>query len=260
MPAAGRSEAKTGAWVMDQSYLDAAGKKAATVGCAEEVKAWCVYRLDSHLVVALVSLLGTASVTELGAGVGRYARAVTSHNKTLSYTAYDGMPGIEKISHGWVRHRDLANASLTLIPSDFVLTFEMAEHIPRQFQGQLLQSIDRAATRGVIISWGTTKGGVGHVNPMSVSAVQNLFCKRGFHLHSVPTRQLRQSSTYWYFKRNILVMERRPPTTWVDEKTAKVMAAQGTDMRTCGEGWQCCTHMASRICARNVTCMVAQSR
>ena len=167
---------------------------------------------------------------------------------------------VVRISHRWVRHGDLANASLTLIPSDFVLTFEMAEHIPRRFQGQLLQSIDRAATRGVIISWGTTKGGVGHVNPMSVRAVQNLFCKRGFHLHSVPTRQLRQSSTYWYFQRNILVMERRPPTTWVDEKTAKVMAAQGTDMRTCGEGWQCCTHMASRICARNVTCMVAQSR
>ena len=102
MPMAGRSEAKTGAWVMDQSYLDAAGKRAATVGCAEEVKAWCVYRLDSHLLVALVSLLGTASVTELGAGVGRYARAVTAHTRTLSYTAYDGMPGIEKISHGCV--------------------------------------------------------------------------------------------------------------------------------------------------------------
>ena len=84
---------------MDKSYLDAA---AATAGCAEEVKAWCVYRLDTPLVMALVSLLGTASVTELGAGVGRYARAVTAHGKTLSYTAYDGMPGIENISHGCV--------------------------------------------------------------------------------------------------------------------------------------------------------------
>ena len=98
--AAGRREGKTGAWVMDKSYLDAVGKEAATADCAEEVKAWCVYRLDTPLVMALVSLLGTASVTELGAGVGRYARAVTAHGKTLSYTAYDGMPGIEKISHG----------------------------------------------------------------------------------------------------------------------------------------------------------------
>lgn len=97
----GRREGKTGAWAMDKSYLDAAAATA-PAGCAEEVKAWCVYRLDTPLVMALVSLLGTASVTELGAGVGRYARAVTAHGKTLSYTAYDGMPGIEKISHGCV--------------------------------------------------------------------------------------------------------------------------------------------------------------
>eukprot|EP00964_Phaeocystis_antarctica_P012872 scaffold7047_cov65-Phaeocystis_antarctica.AAC.1 len=151
----GRREGKTGAWAMDKSYLDAAAATA-PAGCAEEVKAWCVYRLDTPLVMALVSLLGTASVTELGAGVGRYARAVTAHGKTLSYTAYDGMPGIEKISHGpsleppkaqpahlepttvqhwiggctvsprWVRHGDLANASLALVASDYVLTFEMA--------------------------------------------------------------------------------------------------------------------------------------
>eukprot|EP00964_Phaeocystis_antarctica_P012874 scaffold7047_cov65-Phaeocystis_antarctica.AAC.3 len=54
-------------------------------------------------------------------------------------------------------------------------------------------------------------------------------------------------------------MERRPPTTWVDAKTAKAMAAQGTDMRTCGDGWQCCTRKANRYCARNATCMVATS-
>ena len=35
----GRSVAKTGAWVMDRAYLEAASKKAtATTGCAEEVR------------------------------------------------------------------------------------------------------------------------------------------------------------------------------------------------------------------------------
>ena len=33
----GRSVAKTGAWVMDKAYLEAASKKA-TTGCAEEVR------------------------------------------------------------------------------------------------------------------------------------------------------------------------------------------------------------------------------
>ena len=43
------------------------------------------------------------------------------------------MPGIEQRSQGWVTHGDVSNASLELAVSDYVVTFEMAEHVPRKF-------------------------------------------------------------------------------------------------------------------------------
>ena len=252
----GRAELATGAWAMSDAYIN----RTATKSCGEPVQAWCVYRLDTGLVKEMARFFGgSASVTELGAGVGRYARALTP--SVRRYSAYDGMPGIEHRSHGWVTHGDVSNASLELAASDYVVTFEMAEHVPRKFESTLLDLIDRAATRGVILSW-SDKGndGVGHVNAKRASQVQQLFCARGFHLHSVPTRALRSASYYWYFKKNILVFEREPPTIWVDAPIASEMARQGTDMRRCGQN-RCCRSAVEAQCIRglrrNTTCMTA---
>ena len=144
----GRAELATGAWAMSDAYIN----RTATKSCGEPVQAWCVYRLDTGLVKEMARFFGgSASVTELGAGVGRYARALTP--SVRRYSAYDGMPGIEHRSHGWVTHGDVSNASLELAASDYVVTFEMAEHVPRKFESTLLDLIDRAATRGVILSW-----------------------------------------------------------------------------------------------------------
>ena len=64
------------------------------------------------------------------------------------------------------------------------------------------------------------------MNAKRASQVQQLFCTRGFHLHSVPTRALRSASYYWYFKKNILVFEQEPPTAWVDAPIASEMTAR----------------------------------
>jgi hypothetical protein len=242
----GRTITKTGAWVMNDEYIEPMVRKmtkqstSAGHACTENVKAWCVYRLDTDLVKEMVNLIGASSVTELGAGFGRYARAVLASGRTQSYTAYDGMPGIEEMSHGWVRYGDLTNASLLLKRSDYVVTLETAEHIPRRFERTFLDHIDATAAQGVILSWSTSRRGVGHVNIKSVKAVQQLFCQRGFHLDSVSTRKLRQAAYYWYFRRNILVLKRQPPSRWVSSRVSASMAEQGTNMMTCGSTYSCC--------------------
>jgi hypothetical protein len=243
---------------MSDAYIEERTNKTAGA-CTEEVAAWCIYRLDVPLVKELISFLGAASVTELGAGVGRYARAISAYGQTSSYVAYDGMPGIEERSRGWVHFGDLSNTSLVLQRSDYVLTFETAEHVPRTFQATLLQHIDHAAKQGVIISWSDARRGVGHVNPKRAAEVQHLFCQRGFHLHSIPTKKLRRAGSYWYFRKNILVFQRQPPMNWVNANDAVQMAAQGTDMRTCGSDYSCCRHAPDTRCSRNVTCMTAHT-
>ena len=187
----------------------ASWNKAVVHGCKEDVVDWCLYRLDESLVKALVKCIGNATVTELGAGVGRYARAVMFYGKVSSYTAYDGMPGIDEISQGWVHYGDLSNASLQVKKSDYVITLETAEHVPRQFETTLMNNIVKAAMKGVIISWSTSRSGVGHVNIKSVKDVTDLFSRRGFYLDRNSTSELRQAAYYWYFRKNILVFKRR---------------------------------------------------
>ena len=85
----GRAELATGAWAMSDAYIN----RTATKSCGEPVQAWCVYRLDTGLVKEMARFFGgSASVTELGAGVGRYARALTASGGVRRYSAYDGMP------------------------------------------------------------------------------------------------------------------------------------------------------------------------
>ena len=109
-------------------------------------------------------------------------------------------------------------------------------------------------------AWAMSDAYINRTATKSASQVQQLFCARGFHLHSVPTRALRSASYYWYFKKNILVFEREPPTAWVDAPIASEMARQGTDMRRCGQH-RCCRSAVEAQCIRglrrNTTCMTA---
>ena len=194
-------------------------------------------------------------------GIGRYARAIREVGTVSSYSAYDGMPGIFNRSRGWVREADLSTPNVELATSDFVVSFEMAEHIPKQFETALLNNVGRIARRGVILSWSTIKGGVGHANPKPVYEVQRLLCERGFHMHPAPTWELRNSSYYWYFRKNILVFERTPPVdAWVKDWKARAMLADHTDMRTCGgKQFRCCRTPLGKTCAKTPSCALRHS-
>ena len=59
----------------------------------------CGYRLDRPLVTCLAELFSGGSVTELGAGVGLYRRAIlkASDGRVTSYEAFEGMPDVETL-------------------------------------------------------------------------------------------------------------------------------------------------------------------
>jgi hypothetical protein len=78
---------------------------------------------------------------------GAWAMSDAYINRTATKSC--GEP-VQAWCDGWVTHGDVSNASLELAASDYVVTFEMAEHVPRKFESTLLDLIDRAATRGVM--------------------------------------------------------------------------------------------------------------
>ena len=100
------------------------------------------------------------TLTELGAGIGRYAKAIRASGLTGRVIAYDGMPDVESKSGGAVRYADLSTKENAIEQSDWAMTLEVAEHVPKRFEATFLQNIDRANRRGVVLSWSRLQASV----------------------------------------------------------------------------------------------------
>ena len=229
----GKFSLSTGAFSVTDEYTQRLAAEHPNCTFAEDPRL-CIYRLDESLARELAKFFGNQSVTELGAGVGRYARAIWALGSVTSYTAYDGMPDVEERSNHWVRHADLASECKPR-RSDWVLSLETAEHIPLEFQEAFLRNIDLANRRGVVISWSvwnasTGSSAHGHVNAKQVMEVQDIFKARGYYFDALATRRLRVHSTLAYLAKRLLVFKRERPTSWVGKYVAKILAQQRTDV------------------------------
>lgn len=206
----GKFMLSTGAWFLAEKYLLKTGANK-NLTCGEDTT--CSYRLDKKLVTCLATLFAGASVTELGAGTGHYQRAIMASGRVARYSAYDGVPNIERITQGRVHWADLSADQPTLVRSDYAMSLEVAEHIPPQHQAAYLANIDRANTRGLVISWShysAAKGqsAHGHVNAKPIRAVRELVVARGYVEQHNTSRHLQRCSSFPYFRTGILYFRR----------------------------------------------------
>ena len=67
----GKSFRRSGAWVLSKEYMAQARCNQSGIPAIE-----CAYKLDERLATCLAQLFRGRSVTELGAGVGRYKRFI----------------------------------------------------------------------------------------------------------------------------------------------------------------------------------------
>lgn len=172
----GKFALSTGAWYMNDEYVRVHGGNGTRV-CPP--KHHCGYTLDNKLVSCLAKLFAGHTVTELGAGVGLHQQAALDTGNVLSWTAYDGMPDIETLTQGRVRWADLSvRQEARIVRSDYAMSLEVAEHIPKKYQDKLVANLDLANRHGLVISWsrwGSKASGHGHVNPRSPAEVREIF-------------------------------------------------------------------------------------
>jgi len=166
-PQAGAVPGQTGAWELPESY---------------------VYFMDRGLVGELKRLVGGGAVIEFGAGKGCYAAALRAEG--VEVRAFDGSPHIANQTDGLVQTADLTTA-LHVGQAPWVLCLETAEHIPREHESALLGNLERAAHRGVVLSWSNNEGGNGHVMRThgagsylrACGARAEVLCQRWHQLH-----------------------------------------------------------------------------
>jgi hypothetical protein len=98
-------------------------------------------------------------------------------------------------------------------PKDYVQTFEVGEHIPKEHESTFINNITSNAKKGIIMSWAVDgQGGDGHVNERSVDYIKKLIEDKGFKYNSDKTKELRNSIksniNFLYFRHNLLIFDR----------------------------------------------------
>ena len=93
---------------------------------------------------------------------------------------------------------------------DWVLTMEVMEHIPAKHETVALDNIDRAAGRGVVLSWAVPgQPGFHHINNRSPTYVTQAMFGRGLTLDLKASLALRSKTTFRVLQNNIMVFIRK---------------------------------------------------
>lgn len=167
---------------------------------------------DKTLLPTLSDFLEGKQVASFGDGTGQYKNELLKLKKIKSYDSYDGGPFSEEESKGIVKYMDLTIPHYGLPVYDWVVSIEVAEHIPKQYESIFLDNIFRHAKEGIILSWAVPgQGGFRHVNNRSVQYVMQIMNKNGFQLDENSSKLLQQSCTFPHLKRNLYVYTRRLP-------------------------------------------------
>ncbi|VDI67971.1 Hypothetical predicted protein [Mytilus galloprovincialis] len=181
-----------GGWCKDTSYEDSGS-----------------HLTDKALIPTLSSFLRGKKVASFGDGPGAYKREILKLGQVKSYDAYDGAPFCEETSEGRVKFMDLTIPQYGIPLYDWILSLEVAEHIPKRYESVYLDNIFRHARAGIILSWATrNQGGTGHINEQSPQYVLDIMEKNGFYRDEKSSKQLRKSSTLWWLAKNTNVYRR----------------------------------------------------
>lgn len=167
------------------------------------------HQFDSKLCKQIVSVMQSYhinTVYDFGCGEGKYATELRNNN--INCLAYDGNPHTPEISNGVGQVLNLAE-EFTMPKVDAVLSLEVGEHIPSEYESIFIQNLCYHCSRLMILSWAVVgQNGTGHVNCKNNNYIIDKITNYNFKYNENITQLLRDNSTLWYFKNTILVFER----------------------------------------------------
>lgn len=167
------------------------------------------YFLDEGFALAVATVTGNSSVTNLGAGRGHYENFQNWLNLNGPIAAYDGGEGVEESTCGLVRQADLTQV-LDIVKSDWVTSFEVAEHIPSKFENIMLTNFQRHSFYGLIVSWGQVgQHGEGHVNGKLKRDAVELIESAGFDFLPRVSDFCQRHGILPQFQQNVMVFCKR---------------------------------------------------
>ena len=161
---------------------------------------------DNKLADKLKEVFTSYSVLDLGCGPGQYTKFFLDNN--IESEGFDGNPNTYTISEGLCNVADLTQIH-DFNQKDWVLSLEVGEHIPKEYEHIFIQNLIKHAKQGIILSWAVPgQPGDGHVNCQSNDYVISLMKENGFSLNTKTSLELREASELWWFKNTLMVFRK----------------------------------------------------
>jgi len=163
---------------------------------------------DKSLSFAMINMFRFNSETtvDIGCGNGEYIKDFLKHGKNC--IGYDGSPLTPEITDGICKVMDFSEI-VDIGKFDLVVSLEVGEHIPREYEQNFIDNICNASKDHVVLSWAIEgQGGDGHFNERNNDYVKGEMLKRGFIYQKKESHKLRGESTVPWFENTIMVFEK----------------------------------------------------
>jgi len=166
---------------------------------------------DLSIAAALSNYLAekqAKTVVDFGCGMGDYAKAFKADGYKVE--AYDGNRNTETLSNGIGKVLDLSKPFYLRKMFDVVLSLEVGEHRPAEFEQQFIDNICKHAKKHLVISWAIeNQGGSGHVNCKNNDYIIGQIVDRGFKHNAKDSQTIRNAATNAsWFGYTIMVFDR----------------------------------------------------
>jgi cyclopropane fatty-acyl-phospholipid synthase-like methyltransferase len=165
---------------------------------------------DYILITHLISFLkneNAESIVDLGCGNGYYVKEMRKEG--LNAYGFDGNPNTPAITGGVCGVLDLSTVKQFDPIYDWVVSFEVGEHLPKQFEDSFMQNLHLNNKKGIILSWAVVgQGGTGHFNEQNNDYVKTKICELGYMNDIKSENFLRKNSGLPWFKNTIMVFRK----------------------------------------------------
>ena len=195
-----------GVFLLSHLYAGEVSEKGFWIG---EVSQWHI--TDWNLANALASFFHqeqAQSIVDFGCGEGDYAHSLLDNG--FDVEAYDGNPDTPALTKGLGKIQDLSVPFDLHKQFDWVLSLEVGEHLPPQYEDTFIENLLRHAKQGILLSWAVkNQGGRGHFNEQENDYIKAIFEKHGFINDIEAENVLRGASSLNWFKNTIMIFRKQ---------------------------------------------------
>lgn len=165
---------------------------------------------DERLMQGLIKLCKAYKqkyLVDFGCGMGDYVKGFIKAGFTCD--GYDGNPNTDGLTNGLCKTLDLSDPQDFGVMYDMVLSLEVGEHIPEEYEEVFIENLVTHADKMIVLSWAVPgQAGLGHVNCQDNGYIIGKLKEKGFRYDSRWSMMLRRGSRLPWFKKTIMVFHR----------------------------------------------------